>query len=207
VKAAVVDVVVVVVCKPISPPPPSVQTALDNLGLQDTIEKQFQHLWPLAFLQVLPGGLLPILSSFKRLRNGGARTTFSIFPRDEIFIDPLTELQVPLYLRFMIDFPASFHFASTKKLKDDRPHLQISPNVAGTDIRYISNLGVTISNSAEYTERISPHYPLLEIVTYTRKFETPLRPAKHISCRWRSNILGHTYPIYSVDDPITLPFF
>ena len=173
----------------------------------ELIRRSWNVLWALANVQILEGGRLPSLHSFRKLPDGDAQTVFRIFPRFEILLEPFSEVLVPLHLRILIDYPGNFHFDNPKKLREDRPHIQISPCVQGREIRYISNLSVVISNNASWTECITPAAPLLEITTFTRPFETPLRPCRKITCEWRTAVTGRSYPVYIVNEPLVLPYF
>jgi hypothetical protein len=175
--------------------------------VQEVVRRQFIPLWVLAYLQILPGGSVPILTSFRRIRNGGARTTFQIFPSRHISVEPQSEIRLPLNLRFLIDYPGSFHFANPDRVKHDRPHIRISPCVAGTEVKYIADLAVMISNTGKYRARLSPSFPVLEIIAYSRRQETPLRLCNRIMCDWRKNNLGHSFPVYDVQGAFPQPYF
>jgi hypothetical protein len=177
-----------------------------RLPLDVLIRLQFGIFWSLAQIAVLEGGQVPFLNSFRRISNQGNRSTFFIYLRDTVQIPPLSEKLVPLNLRVLIDIPGSFTFRNPDK-KDDRPNLEISPAVAGQDVRYHANLSIVVTNTGTGHEIITDRFPVLKIIAYTRNHETPIRLCRKITCKWERGIGGESYPKYHVSDPFSHPFF
>ena len=164
-------------------------------------------LFAIAHIQVLPGGSFPLLQDFTRTNLGGGKSVFSIFAPRNFEIQPFREVIVNLGLRMLIDVPRSCFFGIPKRMREFGSLLEVSPHVAGQDVRFIYNLAVVVRNKSQHTQWVYTDDPILELTIYTRKTETPLRPASHIECGWNINGWGHTLPEPYVSGQMFLPFF
>jgi hypothetical protein len=159
----------------------------------------------LAYLQILPGGRYPRLLTLQRFRDGVTRCVFQLFPPRGTIVEKKSTVQLPLGLRMLIENSFMINFNSP--MHEDRPQLHFSPGTTGNDIRFISELSVSIYNTARNTHYIPIWMPVLEIETFSQSHLTPLRLCRKITSDWAwDSDSGKGRPKHEVIDELWHPF-